>query len=121
MITGARSDIPEVMAGLDILVPCAHSEGSGRVLIEVTAAGTPVVATEGGGIPEVVRHGRTGVLVEQADPDAAGRAEVELLGDADRRLTMGSSGRKLVANYFSLTKHVAQVQALYDELLSTAA
>ena len=121
MITGARSDIPEVMAGLDILVPCAHSEGSGRVLIELNRSSTPVVATEGGGIPEVVRHGRTGVLVEQADPDAVGRAVVELLGDGDRRRTTGNPGRELVANCFSLTKQVAQVQALYDELLSTAA
>ena len=117
VFTGMRQDIPQIMAGLDILVHCAHGEAFGRVLVEAMAAATPVVATAVGGIPEVVVEGRTGMLVEEGDAEAVGQAAVELLRDPARRQEMGRAGQKRVEDCFSLAAHLEQVQALYDEVL----
>jgi glycosyltransferase involved in cell wall biosynthesis len=98
---GGRSDIPRVMAGLDILVHTAIEEPFGRVLIEAMAAGTAVVASRGGGVTEIVEHGVTGYLVPPRDADAVA-ASIRLLADPERRSTMGRAGRERVLAHFTL-------------------
>ena len=64
---GFRSDIPQYMAGIDLLVHASITgEPFGQVIIEAMASGKPVVATNGGGVPEIVVHGETGLLVPWA-------------------------------------------------------
>jgi glycosyltransferase involved in cell wall biosynthesis len=73
---GYRRDIPGVMRGLDVLVLASDAEPCGRVLFEGMAAGTPIVATNSGGTPEIVRDGIEGFLVPPRDAAALARAIV---------------------------------------------
>lgn len=114
VFTGGRSDIPALMAALDLLVHCAHREAFGRVLVEAMAAATPVVATAVGGIPEVV--GDCGVLVPEGDAAEVARAVEVLLADPEAAGQLGASGQRRVRQRFSLVAHVAQVEALYEEI-----
>ena len=78
----------------------------------------PVVATDAGGTPEVVIDGETGCLVPpgQAAPLAA--AVIALLDDPTRAARLGAAGRRRAQAKFSLARHAAEVQALYEELLA---
>jgi len=117
IFTGQREDIPAVMAGLDLLIHCAHQEGFGRVLVEGMAAATPVVATRVGGIPEVIEEGETGLLVPPGDVEEVARKTVALLEDPKRRKEMGLRGQRRVRERFSLEAHVGKIQDLYRELV----
>ncbi len=117
IFTGQRDDMPQIMAAMDVLVHCAHSEAFGRVLVEAMASGTPAVATAVGGIPEVIVHGETGLLVEAGDHVAVGRAVVGLLCDAERRANFAWAGKRRAQTHFSIEGHVARLQGLYDEIL----
>ncbi len=114
VFTGARQDIPALMAALDLLVHCAHREAFGRVLVEAMAAARPVVATAVGGIPEVVRE--CGLLVPEGDAAEVARAIETLLADAERARQLGLAGQRRVREHFSIEAHVAQIEALYDEI-----
>src|SRR5204863_8391924 len=76
---GFRSDIPRVMADLDVFVLPSLWEGFGLVLLEAMAAGRPIVASAVGPIPEIVVDGLTGLLVPPGDPEALAEAIVRLL------------------------------------------
>lgn len=115
VFTGARQDIPELMAALDLLVHCAHHEAFGRVLVEAMAAARPVVATAVGGIPEVV--GECGLLVPEGDAAGVARAVESLLADADAARHLGAAGKRRAELCFSVEAHATTVQALYDGLL----
>jgi glycosyltransferase involved in cell wall biosynthesis len=112
--TGARRDIPELMAGLDLLVHCTHRESFGRVLVEAMAAARPVVATAVGGIPEVV--GECGLLVPEGDADEVARAVESLLADAEAASHLGRAGQRRARAHFSIEAHASQVEALYEEI-----
>ena len=71
---GPRKDVPLVLSALDVFVLPSLSEGMGLSIMEAMAAGLPVVATEVGGVPELVVDGRTGILVPPKDPDALAEA-----------------------------------------------
>lgn len=114
VFTGARQDIPALMAALDLLVHCAHRESFGRVLVEAMAAAKPVVATAVGGIPEVV--GECGLLVPEGDAAEVARAVESLLADAEAARHLGQAGQRRVRARFSIEAHVAQVEALYEEI-----
>src|SRR5207244_8348641 len=92
-LTGFRRDVPEVMAALDVLVlPSTRSEATSQVIPQALAVGTPVVGSNVGGIPELVRDGETGRLVPPEDPPALARAVLEILRDPDRARAMGRAG-----------------------------
>jgi len=91
---GWKNDAGAIMRNLDILVvPSDPTEAATRVIMEAFSAGTPVVAYRSGGIPELVDHGRTGLLVDW--PDAAGlaRAILSLIGDFRTRERLSVAGR----------------------------
>src|SRR2546425_480955 len=89
IMTGFRRDIPEVMASLDVLVlPSTKSEATSQVIPQAFAVGTPVAAAAIGGIPEIVRDGETGCLVEAGNAPALARAVRFLLDDPDRAREM---------------------------------
>ena len=74
-LLGARDDVPRLLVACDVVVhPSVLAEPFGRVLVEAMLAGRPVVATAGGGVPEVVTDGETGVLVPPGDARALGEA-----------------------------------------------
>jgi glycosyltransferase involved in cell wall biosynthesis len=114
---GLRHDVHRIMAALDVFVLPSVNEGQGRVLLEAGAAAVPAVATSVGGVPDVVVHGHTGLLVPPRDPDALADAIVTLARDPDRRRAMGQAARAVVVPSYSLDAMVRQVEALYERLL----
>jgi glycosyltransferase involved in cell wall biosynthesis len=117
--TGHRSDIADVVGTLDVLVHAsARPEPFGRILIEAMALGKPVVATNGGGVPEIVVDGETGLLVAPADVEAMTAAIRRLLGDSDLRRRFGAAGARRVRDCFSLQSYVPGVEAVYAEVLA---
>lgn len=83
IFTGKRSDIPEVLRNVDILVNASMAEPFGLTVLEAQACGTPIVATNAGGIPEFVTDNVTGLLVPPFEVDALTRALTRLLVDPD--------------------------------------
>jgi glycosyltransferase involved in cell wall biosynthesis len=119
VFVGSRSDMATVMAGLDVLVHTAIDEPFGRVLIEAMASGKPVVATKGGGVPEVVQDGATGYLVAPCDPDALA-SRVRSLADPATRSRMGRLGRQRAVARFSLPRYRDGITAALAHALPQA-
>ncbi|HEX4601153.1 MAG TPA: glycosyltransferase [Gemmatimonadales bacterium] len=111
---GARDDVPELLAALDVLVHCPTApEPFGRVIAEAMAAGRPVVAAASGGVPEIVRDGEDGYLVAPGDIAGFAAAVVRLLGDGGRRAELGRAGRERAAAWFNPARHAAAVVDAY--------
>ena len=117
---GNRDDMASVYAALDLLVAPSRWEGFGMMLIEAMAAGRPIVATRVGAIPEIVRDGRTGVLVEPRDAQALARAITGMLDDPQRRIAMGEAGR-LESIRYGWSSATAQTAAVYERALQRSA
>jgi glycosyltransferase involved in cell wall biosynthesis len=116
-VLGWVSDLKELYAALDIVVLTSLAEGTPAALIEAGAAGKPVVATDVGGVSDVVVHDVTGLLVEGArDPRAVARRVLELLDDHERSRKMGASGREIVRARFSQERMVRELRDLYESL-----
>ncbi|NOX57984.1 MAG: glycosyltransferase family 4 protein [Planctomycetes bacterium] len=101
----------------DILVNPSLSESFGMSLIEAMACGTCVVAAKSGGMPEIVKHGETGLLVEPDAPSALADAMCELLSDPNRRNRMGAAGRARVLETFTWDRIAAKVAEQYHALI----
>jgi glycosyltransferase involved in cell wall biosynthesis len=116
--TGFRSDIGEAIAGLDLVVHASTTgEPFGQVIIEGMAVGKPVVATDGGGVPEIVEDGRTGILVPMGEVQAMADAICQILADPARAKEMGIRGRERVKNHFTVELTAGRVEAVYREVL----
>jgi glycosyltransferase involved in cell wall biosynthesis len=100
---GWTGDIYSAMAGLDLLlVPSARIEATPRVIIEAFASGLPVIAFRSGGIPEVIEHGVTGILVDSADEMA--RESIRLLTTPDTRQAISLAARDTWTRRFTLAR-----------------
>ena len=117
-VLGYREDIPEILRASDCCVD-ASWEGHGLTgaLREALAVGTPVVATDLEGNPELVRHGDTGLLVPPRDVRALADAILALADDPARARAMGRAGRELVVARFSTRVKVERTEVLYRRLL----
>ena len=116
-LPGERSDIPEVMRGLDCFVLPSLAEGISNTILEAMASGLPVIATRVGGNAELVIEGRTGELVPAADSDAMARAIQRYAADSVQAIAAGQVGRAEVERRFSMEAMVGAYRGLYDELL----
>ncbi|MFE1288437.1 glycosyltransferase [Streptomyces sp. NPDC058751] len=97
-VTGRRPDTGRLVAGLDVFVTTSLREGAGRALTEALTAARPVVATAVHGVPDLVEHGATGLLVAPADPGGAARAVGWLLDHPREAAEMGrKAGRRVRA------------------------
>lgn len=111
-------DYAEVLRCLDVftlLVP--GSDGSCRALLEAQASGLPAVVTRRGALPEIVDPGRTGLVADES-PEALAEAFFALLGDPDRRRTMGAAARARAEQLFDPLRQAREVDALYREALA---
>jgi len=117
---GLRRDIPSVLAACDVLVIPSTAEPFGRVAIEAMSLGKPVVGTRAGGLPEVVADGATGILVPPHAPVALADALARLHGQPELARRMGQRGAQRVRERFDIAAKTAEVQAIYDTLLSRA-
>ncbi len=107
----------EVMWALDALVVSSITEGSSIVAMEAMALGKPVVATDVGGVPEVVADGETGYLVPPADAEAMAEAVARLLSDPQGAVAMGDRGRQRAALNFDLDLMISRTKAVYADLM----
>ena len=110
---GWRADLPAIYADLDVVVLTSRNEGTPVSLIEAQAAGRAVVATEVGGVPDVVVPPERGVLVPDGDHGAVARAVLDLLTDSDRRGAMGAAGRAAVYPEYDSATLVGRIERLY--------
>jgi glycosyltransferase involved in cell wall biosynthesis len=119
IFTGFRADIPELIAAMDLFVLPSFEgyEAFGRVVIEAMAMSKPVVATRGGGVPEIVEDGVTGVLVSPGDTEPMAEAVVSLLKNEDRAKQMGFEGRQKAKRIYDLKTQLERIENLYLHLL----
>lgn len=114
--TGWRDDLPALLPGFDLFCLPSLWETFGYVLPEAMAAGVPVVASEVEGIPEVLGHGRLGVLVPPANSAALARAIVALAHDAPRRTRLAEAARRHALDEYSLQTMIGRYEVLYQKI-----
>jgi glycosyltransferase involved in cell wall biosynthesis len=118
---GYRNDMARVIPCLDLVVHPAWMEGLGVSLLEAAASGVPIVATRAGGIPEIVKDGINGRLIEPGDSATLASALAELLDDSERRREMGQAGRRLVLDRFSAEAMVEGNYRVYRQVAGPGA
>jgi glycosyltransferase involved in cell wall biosynthesis len=114
---GLRNDVPRLLAAADACILTSVSEGIPLTLIEGMAAGLPVVATDVGGVPEVVADGQTGFLTPRGDHAAFCDRLLQLADSPALRMEMGRLGRERALRMFSESQMHAAYQRLYEEML----
>jgi glycosyltransferase involved in cell wall biosynthesis len=117
VLTGRLEDMPQVMAGIDVLVMPSLWEGFPRSLIEAMASGRAAIASGVGEIPFILEDGVCGRVVPKGDRAALSRAMEELLHRRGDLAEMGRRGRRRVLEEFTLEKHVRTVMGEYQKLL----
>ncbi|MGC2323771.1 MAG: glycosyltransferase family 4 protein [Terriglobales bacterium] len=120
VFTGARADMPQVYASLDVFVLASLDEGMPMALLEALASSRAVVATQVGAVPKLIVPGQTGMLVPAADVKALADAILVLLRNPDLRARLGRNGGALVQKQFSSRVMSQQYLRLYEQLLSPA-
>ena len=113
LFLGNRSDIPSLLSCCDIAVLASTSEGLPNAILEYMAAGLPTVATTVGGIPEIIEHERSGLLIPPRDPAALAEAILRLLNDDNIRSRLARGGRERVLAKFSFAATVEHLKRLY--------
>jgi glycosyltransferase involved in cell wall biosynthesis len=113
-LTGYREDIPEVLRALDVLaIPSTGHEGIPQVGLQALACGTPVVGSDAGGIPEIIRTGETGRIVAVGDATQQANAiEVALTEQEDTR-RMVENGRRRVEQHHGLEHMLDRLEKIY--------
>ena len=117
---GERLSLGDLFAHADLFLLPSDQESFGLAALESLASGVPVVASDVGGVPEVVTQGETGWLVPVRDPVAMARAALSLLADPARRRAMGRAARASALARFQPGPLVSRTEALYRELLARA-
>jgi len=96
-----------------VFVSASETESFGLAMAEAMAAGTPVVATRTEGAQEVVEDQETGLIVPIGDVEEIAEAVITLLGDSDRRRTMGAHAHEAAKTKFSLNRMVDAIEKIY--------
>jgi glycosyltransferase involved in cell wall biosynthesis len=117
LLTGFISNLEEIFANIDIFVLPSVKEGVPAAILEVMVAKKPVIATNVGGIPEVVIDGETGFLVEPKNPKVIAEKIIFLLKNPEKAKEMGEKGYQRVKTCFTLEKMVREHEKIYYELL----
>jgi glycosyltransferase involved in cell wall biosynthesis len=121
LFLGYQEDVAPYYAAFDAFVLPSGNEGTPVTTIEALAAGRPVVATRVGGVPDVVRDGEDGFLVDPGDIEELAERLAMLAGDAGLRQRMGASGREHVLPRYAVDRLVDDVDRLYRSLLEARA
>lgn len=117
IFTGHRDDIPSIMRALDVFVlPAIKPEGVPQAVLQAFASGTPVIASDIGGVNEVAIHGKTAILVKPKEPEKLAKAIIQLIHDKNLQLKIVNGGKKLVTEY-SLDNMLLKMKYFYENLI----
>ncbi|MBU1125062.1 MAG: lipopolysaccharide heptosyltransferase II, partial [Candidatus Omnitrophica bacterium] len=115
---GTQRDIPEVLSHLDVLVLATTThEAFGRVIIEAQAAGVPVVATEVGGVIDVIEHEKTGLLVQPSDPVSMAEAVIRIVQDPVFARDLAENAYKKVKKLYHVERMVKNTLDVYEDAM----
>jgi len=115
-LLGYRDDVPELLSTADAFVMASRYEGMPNAMMQAMAAGLPVVGTNVGGMPELVRDGVDGYIVPAGDPNTLAKEMVRLsTATSDERGTMGSNGRTLIKERFTVDRVMDMWLDLIDD------
>lgn len=117
VFTGYREDVLEICCAADLLLLCSDQEPFGRVIIEAMSQGTPVVGTRGGGVPEIIEDGVSGLMYEIGDAIKLAHCIRQILSDEDVRSSFSRNGEIRARDLFSITKTARKVEEVYQRLL----
>jgi len=117
-LLGYRDDVPELLRTFDVYVLPSLWEGLGRSLTEAMYSGCPVVATSVEGVPELVRHEETGLLVEPNDVPALAARILELLNDRDKAQRLARAAKQRIDENFRADVMVRALERVYQETLA---
>ena len=115
LFLGQRQDIPDILPALDLLTIPSLTEGLPQILLEAMASSVPVIASNVGGIPEVVQNGITGIIVSPENPATLARAMDRMLFDKAMAKQMGEAGRWAVEQHFSAEQMVNGMVGIYKK------
>lgn len=115
---GPRNNVGAVMQACDVIAAPSRMEACPLVLLEAMILGRPVVATTVGGIPDVVRHGETGLLVPPEDPESLADTLRAILADGDLRRRLGTAARSDALNRFTPEAMAEATRAVYLDALN---
>ena len=113
IFTGYRKDVCAVMNDFDIFILTSDNEPFGRVLIEALSLNLPIVSTNNGGAPEIIKNELNGVLVQYNDIESLTQGITYILEDVNTREYMKENNRLYAKQHFSIQTHVSMVQNLY--------
>ncbi|MBI5682460.1 MAG: glycosyltransferase family 4 protein [Deltaproteobacteria bacterium] len=116
LLLGYRNDVVHILKDIDIFVLTSLNEGQGMVILEAMAAGKPVIATNVGGVAEIVEHGVTGYLVNSEDVDGMTEHIRYLITNKEKRKILGTNGYNRVKGY-SFREMVNRFESLYISIL----
>ena len=119
VILGNTESVAEIVSACDVMLLPSETESFGLAALEAMACGVPVVATEVGGLPEVVTHGETGFLFPIGDVLAMSEATVGLLNDAKAHKKMGDAAREAANSRFPIAKILDQYESLYRSVIGS--
>lgn len=107
----------ELLRVADLFLLPSYSEGMPMSILEAMGYGLPIVASDVGGIPQLVKAGKNGFLEKPGDVDSFANAIVELLKDDEKRYKMGENSRKIAESNYSVEQHIEKICRIYNELL----
>ncbi len=110
---GRREDVPQILAAANVVVMPSYREAQGLAIVEALAAHRPVVASNVGGIPEMIRSGENGILVPSQDPSALASAIGLLFRDRALANKLASAGHELVHQKFCVDDMLRDIEAIY--------
>lgn len=118
IFAGFREDVAAITQTLDIAVLPSLFEGMGRAVIEAQAAGKPVIGSRVGGIPDLIQHQATGLLVDPGDVSGLAASMAQLCENPAMRKELGEAGSRSVGERFDARTMNQQIIKVYDELLA---
>lgn len=114
-----RDLVPAVLGNLDIFLLPSHMEGMPISILEAMRARKPIITTTVGGIPEMIEHERSGLLIEPGRPDEIAAAVLKLAGDASLRDSLAQGAHERFLSHFETEQCVGQMRDVYSDIMSS--
>lgn len=117
---GKTDNVENKLAIADLMLMPSELESFGLAALEAMACKVPAISTNVGGVPELIEHGKSGMLAEVGDVETMAKYAIDLLSDEKALRTMGESARFQAQSHFCATKIIAKYEALYARVLSSS-